>query len=194
MLKNYYPAKVSAKSKKGLSQYLPQEEDVVLITGVSINYLREKFLIYYFFSLIILLSIALAGYFFYHLNYYLVVSLAFILAAIPGFIKTFFLKASIKYILTEKRVIVKKGYFDISVHSTPYNQITHIRVDHKFIERVVLDYGKITINTAGINTKEIVLEYVTRPLEFKNIMEKLIQKTHVRNDKSNQFKLHKLKI
>ena len=167
---------------------------MVLITGVSINYLREKFLVYYFLSLVILLPIAIAGYFFYHMNYYVVIIAAFLLASIPGFIKAFFLKVGIKYILTEKRVIVRKGYFDISVHSTPYNQITHIRVDHKFMERVVLDYGKITINTAGINMKEIVLEYVTRPLEFKNIMEKLIQKSHPKPNSPNQFKLHKLKI
>lgn len=81
-----------------------------------------------------------------------------------------------RYLLTTRRVIIKKGLLTYKLTSALYDKITHIEVDQGFLDRIIMHHGKIIINTAGLNKGEITLDFVDNPVEFKNLLERLINR------------------
>jgi len=81
-----------------------------------------------------------------------------------------------RYLLTTRRVIIKKGIFGVKLTTTLYDKITHLEVDQTIVDRLLLHHGNIIINTAGVTKGEIVLRYVDYPLELKNLLERLINR------------------
>lgn len=98
--------------------------------------------------------------------------LAFIVAAAY----TYTLAKGTQYILTDRRLMRQMGYFNISLTAAIYDKITHVEVGQTFLQRTLLHYGTVVIHTAGSQNKEIVLDNIAYPLQFKNLLEKLIDK------------------
>ena len=102
-----------------------------------------------------------------------IASLGMIAAAI---LKTMHLYHSNRYLLTTRRVVIKKGIFGVKLSATLFDKITHLEVDQSFTDRLLLHHGTIIINTAGMSKGEISLKYVDYPMELKNLLERLINR------------------
>lgn len=176
MAKLHYKESPTPSQKSSFSPYLAEDEELILVTGLSKAYIRSKFILYLLFPGIIgfglgYLSGKLLG--IDQFQSYLVASFLMIVFA---FLKTLHLFHANRYLLTTRRVIVKKGLFAVKLTAALYDKITHLEVDQGLIDRFLLHHGTIIVNTAGSNKDEIILKYVDYPMEFKNLMDRLISR------------------
>lgn len=176
MAKFHYRESPTQKQKETFKKYLSEDEELVLVTGLSSAYMRNKFIIYLFFPGMLFFGIGLG------LAWLLGMSKAWaiILASVNLFafaiLKTMHTYHSNRYLLTTRRVVIKKGIFGVKLSATLFDKITHLEVDQSFIDRLLLHHGSIIINTAGMNKGEINLKYVDYPMELKNLLERLINR------------------
>lgn len=176
MAKFHYRESPTQKQKDIFKKYLSEDEELVLVTGLSHAYMRNKFIIYMLFPGMLFFGAGLG------LGWLLGFSKtwALIWALIGLFastiLKTMHLYHSNRYLLTTRRVVIKKGIFGVKLSATLFDKITHLEVDQSFIDRLLLHHGSIIINTAGMNKGEINLKYVDYPMELKNLLERLINR------------------
>lgn len=176
MAKFHYRESPTLDQRKAFSPYLSEDEELVLVTGLSKAYLRNKFFLYAIFPGIIF-GLASAG-----LGWILGLSETGIIILILGgiilaaIIKTMHLYHANRYLLTTRRVMIKKGIFGVKLTAALYDKITHIEVDQSLLDRLLLHHGSILINTAGVNKTDFVLKYVDYPMELKNLLERLINR------------------
>jgi uncharacterized membrane protein YdbT with pleckstrin-like domain len=85
----------------------------------------------------------------------------------------YYLKIANVYILTDKRIIVKKGWLSNRTISIDYGNITDITVHENFIYRLLTCSGDMIINTAGTDKAEVVLQHIDNPHQVKNIIDEL---------------------
>lgn len=172
----HYKEGLTDKQRSSFAPYLAEDEELILVTGLGKTYLRSIFVIAMLWPGIIpfLIIIGLTKY----LN--LDVNLGFLAAVlsmvIVALLKTLHLSHANKYLLTTRRVIIKRGVFAVQLTSALYDKVTHIEVDQSFWDKVLMHHGTIKVNTAGMNKDEIVLRYVDYPIEFKNLLERLINR------------------
>lgn len=176
MAKFHYRESPTVKQKNAFSPYLSEDEELILVTGLSHAYLRNKFIIYFLFPGIIFgLSIGGLGFLLGFSKTWIwgLVPFAMLLVAI---LKTMHVYHANRYLLTTRRVMIKKGIFGVKLTAALYDKITHLEVDQPFIDRVLLHHGDIIINTAGQSKNEIILKHVDYPMEIKNLLERLINR------------------
>lgn len=109
--------------------------------------------------------------------------MSFLLIPIPFLLKLIHFRHSNIYILTDKRVIIKRGIFSTEVTTAPYDHITHIIVRQSFLHRLSFKMGDIIIHTAGPTPIEVHLLKVQDPITVKNLIEELIS-----NERNSHFK------
>ncbi len=176
MKKLHYRDSPSEAEMKAFKPYLSEDEDLILATGFGHTHLRQKFILQLLlpYGVFILAGLGLA----YYLKWNLGVGLlgGLVLSAGASFLKTLHLYHSHRYLLTTRRVIIKKGLFAVKLISAMYDKITHIEVDQSFLDKLLYHHGTIIVATAGMNKAEITLEYVDYPIELKNLMERLINR------------------
>jgi|SRR3989344_207391 len=176
MGKLHYKESPTPAQKSSFAPYLAEDEELILITGLSQAYIRSKFIMYMLFPGIIGFG---AGFLIGNIlgidqfQSFLVATFLMIVFAL---FKTLHLFHSNRYLLTTRRVIIKKGFFSVKLMAALYDKITHLEVDQGFIDRLLLHHGTIIVNTAGSNKDEIILKYVDYPMEFKNLMDRLISR------------------
>lgn len=175
MAKFHYRESPTLKQKAGFSKYLSEDEELVLVTGFSKAYIRNQFIIYLILPGVIFGVIGFAIGFFLGLSKIWVAILSILPMFLAAAIKTLHLYHSNRYLLTTRRVMVKKGLFSVKLSAVLYDKITHLEVDQTLVDRI-LHHGHIVINTAGQNKNEIILRYVDYPLEIKNLLERLINR------------------
>jgi uncharacterized membrane protein YdbT with pleckstrin-like domain len=83
-----------------------------------------------------------------------------------------------RYILTDKRIIAKRGIFNIKIDSAPYSKITDISLFQRFGERIFFRMGTLEVNTAGSNSPEILLNKIENPKMIKQIIFDLMEGTY----------------
>jgi membrane protein YdbS with pleckstrin-like domain len=174
----------SQKDKEHFKRYLAEDEELVVASGYGKNYIRHRFAYYIILpGIIFILVPTIYQYFKYkdsidgglqQTGYGMLFGL--ILACIVAFIKSVHLYHSHRYLLTTRRVIIKNGFFAVKLITALYDKITHIEVDQSLMDRMVMKHGNIIINTAGGNKDEIKLLYIDNPIEFKNMLERLINR------------------
>ena len=176
MGKLHYKESPTPAQKSSFAPYLAEDEELILITGLSQAYIRSKFIMYMLFPGIIGFG---AGFLIGNIlgidqfQSFLVATFLMIVFAL---FKTLHLFHSNRYLLTTRRAIIKKGFFSVKLMAALYDKITHLEVDQGFIDRLLLHHGTIIVNTAGSNKDEIILKYVDYPMEFKNLMDRLISR------------------
>lgn len=176
MAKLHYRESPTLAQKQSFKPYLSEDEELILVTGLSRAKIRSEAIIYFLFPGIIF------GALIFGLAIYLGVSKE--IALVPSFLvmilvsmfKTLHLYHANRYLLTTRRVIIKKGLFSVKLTAALYDKITHLEVDQSFMDRLLLHHGNIIINTAGMDKGEIVLKYIDYPLEIKNLIERLINR------------------
>lgn len=176
MAKLHYRESPTLAQKAAFKPYLSEDEELILVTGLSRAKIRSQALIYFLFPGIIfgVLGFGLAVYLGIHKGTALIPAL--IAMVLVSVLKTIHLYHANRYLLTTRRVIIKKGLFSVKLTAALYDKITHLEVDQSFIDRLLLHHGSIIVNTAGMDKGEIILKYVDYPLEIKNLMERLINR------------------
>ncbi len=85
----------------------------------------------------------------------------------------FYIPRANLYALTNKRVLVRKGWLSTTMQSVDYHNITDVAVKQDFLSKQMLKTGTIVINTAGHLTNQIVLRDVEAPYEIKKKVDHL---------------------
>lgn len=99
---------------------------------------------------------------------------AILLIGLPHLLKVLHLRHSKTYLLTNRRILIKNGIFNVELVSAPLDKITHTTVRQDFLPRLLFGIGDIVIHTAGPTPVEIILEKVHEPIKVKNLIEGLI--------------------
>ena len=174
MAKLHYKESPTPAQQSSFARYLAEDEEIILVTGLGKAYIRSKFITYLLLpGLIFGIGGGLLGWFL-HFSQLNALILGLSLTVLVAILKTIHLYHANRYLLTTRRVIVKKGLFAVKFYAALYDKITHLEVDQGFLDRLFLHHGTIIVNTAGLNKGEIVLRFVDYPMELKNLMERLI--------------------
>lgn len=176
MAKFHYRESPTEKQKKAFKKYLSEDEELVLVTGLSRAYMRNKFVIYLLFPGLLFFGLGLGLGWLLNLGKVWALTLGFFGMLSATVLKTMHIYHSNRYLLTTRRVVIKKGVFGVKISATLFDKITHLEVDQGIVDRLLLHHGSIIINTAGMNKGEINLKYVDYPLELKNLLERLINR------------------
>ncbi|MCL4366781.1 PH domain-containing protein [Patescibacteria group bacterium] len=176
MAKLHYHEAISEKDKQVFARFLAEDEELILATGFGKTYLRSRFIVALGWPGFVFIAFGLG------LSYLLQFNPAYgllgglIIAAVAALLRTIHLYHANRYLLTTRRVIIKKGVFAVQVTSALYDKITHIEVDQSFVDKVFYHHGTIIVNTAGMNKGEITITFIDYPIEFKNLLERLINR------------------
>lgn len=136
--------------RKRLEKLLAHGEEVILVTSIGDRY--------YWFMLLMLLPFAI------------------LLIGLPKFSHLVRMKQSYTYALTNRRFIIIRGIFSRKIVTAPLSAITHITVEQSISQRYIFNTGHLVIITAGFDQREIVIEHISRPVEFKILIEELTRK------------------
>lgn len=85
----------------------------------------------------------------------------------------FYLKVANAYALTDKRILIHRGWLSTSAVSIDYQNITDVLIQEPFIERLLTKTGHLAINTAGSGAKEVVLMHITTPYEVRKKIDEI---------------------
>ncbi len=176
MAKFHYRESPTQKQKNAFKKYLSEDEELVLVTGLSRAYMRNKFIMYLLFPGLVFLGFGLGFGWILGIGKIWALILGFGLMFLSSVLKTMHLYHANRYLLTIRRVIIKKGIFGVKVTAALFDKITNLEVSQGFVDRLFLHHGSILINTAGMNKGEISLKFVDYPLELKNLLERLINR------------------
>ena len=168
------------REKKAFKTFLSEDEELVLATGFGKNYMRHKCAYYLLWpgGVCIALGIGLAYLFQFNLG--VGTLLGTILASLWALFLSIWHYHANRYLLTTRRVIIKKGLISVKLISALYDKITHIEVDQGIMDRLVMKHGDIIVNTAGGNKDEIRILKIDQPIQFKNLLERLINRERER--------------
>lgn len=176
MAKFHYKESPTEKQKNAFKKYLSEDEELVLVTSFSQAYIRSKFILYLIFPGLLGLGLGLGLGWILGFGKIWALTVGISLMIAVAVLKTMHTFHSNRYLLTTRRVVIKKGIFGVKLSATLYDKITHLEVDQGIIDRLLLHHGSIIINTAGMNKGEIILKYVDYPMELKNLLERLINR------------------
>lgn len=176
MSKKHYQEPSTEKEKKTFSRFLAEDEELVLVTGYSPVFLRQSMIIAIGFPGIIYFLIVLLVGWLAKLDWGIIVLIGLVVAVVMAILRMIHTDHANRYLLTTRRVMIKKGVFAVKLSTALYDKITHIEVEQGFVDRLFLNHGKLLIHTAGSNQDEIVLDNIEAPVEFKNLLERLINR------------------
>lgn len=176
MAKLHYKDSPTPTQRSSFAKYLAEDEELILVTGLGKTYIRSKFIMYLIFPGIIFGAAGFGIATLFNAEKMPALILAIVFALIIAFLKTLHIYHANRYLLTTRRVLIKKGFFNVRLTVALYDKITNLEVDQGVIDRLLLHHGTIVVNTAGLNKNEMILKYVDYPMEFKNLMERLINR------------------
>jgi uncharacterized membrane protein YdbT with pleckstrin-like domain len=100
------------------------------------------------------------------------------------FMLGFYLKVANAYALTNRRVIIKRGWLSTHTISIEYDRITDVSIKQPFFERLLYKTGTLYVNTAGTEVHEVLLTHIARPYELKKRLNECIDHSEMENKKS----------
>lgn len=174
--KRFYEDNATEEEKKRYDKYTADDEELVLVTGLAHLHLRHQMMNFILFPGFIFIILGLAGAYFTGNNLGVGMLVGLVIAGLFAWWRMWVLDMSTKYILTTRRVLVKKGVLTVKLSAALYDKITHIEVEQGFMDRLFLNHGTVIINTAGSNKDELMLKYIEAPIQFKNLLERLINR------------------
>jgi len=86
------------------------------------------------------------------------------------------MRQSFTYVLTDRRFMIIRGIFSRKILTAPLIRITHVTVEQSFFQRFLFNSGHLVIITAGYDQREIVIENIGNPLQFKIWIDELTEK------------------
>ena len=166
--------------KKAFDKFLSEDEELVLATGFGKNYMRHRFAYYILWPGGIGISLGLGLAYLFKFNPGAGLLGGIVLASFWALILSIWHYHANRYILTTRRVIIKKGLISVKLISALYDKITHIEVDQGILDRLIMRHGDIIVNTAGGNKDELKILSIDNPIKFKNLLERLINRERER--------------
>ncbi|OGD93372.1 hypothetical protein A2697_00315 [Candidatus Curtissbacteria bacterium RIFCSPHIGHO2_01_FULL_41_44] len=157
----------SQGQKKKLSKFLGQDEEIILVTSIGTRYFWTKF--------------------------FTLLPLAFLIIGIPKLGALIRMRQSYTYALTNRRFLIIRGIFSRKIVTAPLDRITHITVEQSVAQRYLYNTGHLVIITAGFDQREIVIEHIGNPVEFKILLEELTHKLESEEDESPNLPLRSLR-
>lgn len=139
--------KPTENQKKKYAKYLSPDEEILVVTGISNIYFWSQL------TRLLIPALLIIG-----------------IGALARLIRK---KQSFRYVLTNKRCLIIQGILSRKLITAPLAAVTHITVEQSFQERFFYHCGQIVVITAGYDPREIVIENVAHPVEFKILMEQL---------------------
>lgn len=136
--------------KKELEKFLGKDEEPIIVTSIGARY--------------------------FWINCLALLPLAFLFVGIPKISKLLRMRQSYHYILTNKRFLIIRGIFSRKIVTAPLSAITHVTIEQSFTQRYLFNTGHLVVITAGFDQREIVIEHVGSPVEFKILIEELTDK------------------
>lgn len=136
--------------KKRLSKLLGQDEELVLVTSIGSRY--------FWMTLLALLPFS------------------FLFIGIPKLTRLIRMRQSYTYALTNRRFLIVRGIFSRKIVTAPLTAITHVTIEQSVLQRFLFNTGHLVIITAGFDQREIVIEHIGNPVEFKILIEELTEK------------------
>jgi uncharacterized membrane protein YdbT with pleckstrin-like domain len=97
----------------------------------------------------------------------IVIFYAFLILSLVLLVRVEYKIWSVRYALTNHRVIISEGIFTEKFKSAMYDKITDIGLTQSFWDKV-LNIGTLNIDTAGSDDIEIIFNKISRPIEIKN--------------------------
>lgn len=177
MSKKRYGEEASEKDKKAFAKFLSEDEELIIATGFGKTYLRQRFVIQIILpGAVIILGIFLYLYYARQVDPGQALLVGFLGSMVFSYLMTLWIYHANRYLLTTRRVILKRGLLTVRLITALYDKITHIEVEQSLYDRLFLHHGMIKIHTAGSEKDEIVLKYVEYPVDFKNMLERLINR------------------
>lgn len=170
----------SPDEKKAFAPFLSDDEELVLATGFGKNYMRHKYVYYFLWPGGLLIAGGFGFAYFLQFNLGAGLLIGTVLALFWALVLAIWHYHANRYLLTTRRVIIKKGLVSVKLVSALYDKITHIEVDQGVLDRLVMKHGSIIINTAGGNKDELKIIYIDNPMQFKNLLERLINRERER--------------
>lgn len=194
----------SKSQKKRLSKFLSKGEEVVYVTGIGKRY----FYLNLIYQLVIPLALTYVAIFMIFdiikipnygwLKYLGIIPFIILVVNTPKYTHLIRMKQSFTYALTNRRFLIIRGLFSRKIVTAPLTAITHVTVEQSFFQRFIYNTGHLVIITAGFDQREIVIENIGNPLEFKILIEELTEKiedtwsTDDSRDEEKGFKLRSL--
>lgn len=157
--------------KNVVDKMLSQNEEIKYQFSLGERYLKIKKIITISLGFVILLSAGLIINHFFEVTIIalilILVSIFVLLVAFSYFYFGWFLKRTNIYLITDKRIIIHRGWFSSRLKSVGFQQITDIKIMQPFFDRVIFKIGTLKINTAGMGDYEITLSCVENPYKIK---------------------------
>lgn len=176
MAKLHYQEAPSEKEKQAFAKYLAEDEELILATGLGRAYLRSRLITSILWPGIIFLVGGLGWAYLTHINIGIGLLIGLILSTIAAALRAIYIYHANRYLLTTRRVMIKKGLVTVKLTAALYDKITHIEVEQNFFDKLLMHHGTVVINTAGTNKGEITLNFIDYPIEFKNLLERMINR------------------
>ena len=170
------------KQKKRLAKLLGKDEEVAFVTSIGNRYfwILLSFLLFLPLIIALLSTMIFSGIFeisnIAWLKYLWIPGLIIVAYNTPKYGRLIRLRQSYTYALTNRRFLIIRGIFSRKIVTAPLDRITHITVEQSFAQRYLFNCGHLVIITAGFDQREIVIENIGRPVEFKILLEELTQK------------------
>lgn len=136
--------------KKRLEKFLSKDERVISVTSIGMRY--------------------------FWINFFLLFPLALIFIGIPKLGQLLRMRQSFTYALTNKRFLIIRGIFSRKIVTAPLAAITHVTIEQSFAQRYIYNTGNLVVITAGFDQREIVIEHIGDPVQFKILIEELTDK------------------
>jgi uncharacterized membrane protein YdbT with pleckstrin-like domain len=154
-----------------IEKLLSPNEEIKYQFSFGERYLKIKKIAAIILSFVILLSGGLLIIYFFKIDWVtiilIIIPLFVLLAGMSIFYFDWYLKRVNIYIITNKRLIIHRGWFSTNLKSIGFEQITDIKVLQFFIDRIIFKTGTLKINTAGTGDYEINLHCIEDPYKIK---------------------------
>ena len=123
-----------------------------------------------------LIMVTTIGSRYFWINFIFLLPLAFLIVGIPKLGKLVRMRQSFTYALSNRRFIIIRGIFSRKIVTAPLTAITHVTIEQSVLQRYLFNTGHLVIITAGFDQREIVIENIGNPVQFKIMIEELTEK------------------
>ena len=154
--------------KKKLSKLLGKGEEIILVTTIGTRY--------------------------FWINFFTLLPFAFLIIGLPKLSHLVRMRQSYTYILTDRRFLIIRGIFSRKIVTAPLTAITHVTIEQSVMQRYIYNTGHLVIITAGFDQREIVIEHIGNPVEFKILIEDLTRKIGESQQANNKSKSQDFKL
>jgi len=159
---------------------LGQNEQVIYEFTISWVYRGLSLAIWLVLSLAIILATGL----YFSLIDLVIASVIIIFWLIGWFYFIFYLPRANAFCLTNRRIVVHRGWLSSRAISVNYSQITDVSVEQNVWQKLITNDGVISINTAGTDSQEVFLSNINNPYLLKQRLENLSDQLSKQNFKT----------